>query len=476
MSSIKHNLPILFSMFLCGCAIQPDLGPLPKPDPERMYAAAHEIASLKFPDQKWWESYNDPQLTALIEEGVSKSPSMAEALARLKKANADALVAGAPLLPELDVQGSYQKYKQSYNNGIPSSAVPHGFKDSSKLTLNFNYEIDFWGKNREQLRAALSEVTAAKLDAAQARIMISTAIAQNYAELAQIYTELDEARKGIEIRKKTIKMFQDLYSGGLESQGGLNQAQADLALAEADIVSLEEQIDLKKLNIVALMGKNPDWARFIDQPDLHYLNAYKVPSVIPADLIGHRPDLMAARMHLETAAHLINVARTGYYPNVNLAAYIGFQSLGLDLFFRKGSVIGAAGPAIYLPLFKGGEIEGRYRGAHADYEIALAQYESLIVQALQEVASVLASQKAQALEVEKMRAAVKASESAYCVNNDRYKGGIANYIEVLNAENTLIASKRKLASAEMRLFILNVALIKSLGGGFPCDIKEKGKS
>ena len=198
----RRHILLFLGVLLSGCAIEPDLGPLPKPDPERKYAAIHEIASLKFPEQKWWEDYNDPQLTALIEDGLQKSPTMAEALARLKKANAEALVAGAPLLPELDIQGSIQKYKQSYNNGIPSSAVPHGFKDSAKVALNFNYEIDFWGKNREQLKAALSEVTAAKLDAAQARVMISTSIAQNYAELAQLYAELDEAKKGIEIRKK----------------------------------------------------------------------------------------------------------------------------------------------------------------------------------------------------------------------------------------------------------------------------------
>ena len=476
MSYLKScSLFPLISLLLGGCALFTDLGPLSQVPADLGFKKAEELSSLPFPNQQWWTAYNDPQLKALIEEGLQASPTIAEAVARLKKSDAVAMVAGAPLYPTLDVEGSLQKYKQSYNEGIPSVVIPHGFRNFATLTANFNYEIDFWGKNRAQLNAALSDVVAAQLDAALARIMVSTSVATAYAELAQLCAELGEAEKGIKIREQTIKMFNDLYTHGLANRGGLEQARADLALAEADLVSLHESIALKKLSLAALVGKNPARAESIHVPNIHQLQIYSAPSSVPADLIGYRPDLMAARMRVEAEAYRIQVARAGYYPNVNLAAYIGLQSLGLDLFFRKGSMIGAVGPAIYLPIFEGGKIEGRYRGARADYEIAIAQYESAIVQALQEVANVLVSQKAQVLEVQKMREAVAASQQAYQVNYDRYKEGIANYIEVLNSENTLISSRRNLARVVVRAFVLDISLIKALGGGFQPVFEKKVK-
>ena len=197
-----------------------------------------------------------------------------------------------------------------------------------------------------------------------------------------------------------------------------------------------------------------------------------MPETIPSDLLGRRPDLMAARLQLEAAASRIKVAQAGFYPDINLTAYLGHQSVDLGTFMKSGSLIGSFGPAIHLPIFEGGALRGAYRGARADYDVALAQYDAAVLEALHQTADAITSLKALDVRTKKTKAARDAAERAYNVASQRYRGGLSTFLEVLVAEDTLITNRRAMADIRARGFALDVALIKALGGGFQPDTQN----
>lgn len=451
---------------LTGCAVIPDLGEPPMPRADLTAASDGNLSSQALPKADWWKAYGDEQLSLLIAEGLQRAPSIDEAAARVRAADAVAQKAGASLLPTLDGDASYSRSRQSYNMGIDPAYLPHGYSDSTRAALNFSYELDFWGRNRDSVAAASSEAEAARLQLDQARILVATSIAAAYADLAQTYAELETAEKSASVRAATAGLFKERFDRGLENESGYEQAKAKQATAEAEVEALREAVTLTKNRLAALTGATPARALTIGKPQGAKIDGTEMPALMPADLISRRPDIQALRLKLEASAKRINVARAGFYPNLNLIGGIGQQSLSLENFTHGYSFFANIGPALHLPLFEGGKLQGTYRGARADYETAVAQYEGAIVQALRETADALASRRALAARTEKTLAALNASERAYKVAHDRYHGGLATYLEVLTAEDGVLQARRAVADIRARAFTLDVAMVKALGGGF----------
>lgn len=459
---------LLFLTALSGCVLVPELGKLPQPKNINDYQINDKgsLSSTDWPKSSWWEAYEDTQLNACIGEAFINAPTIVEAEARLRKAAGYAEQAGAKLFPATNLTASYNKLKQSYNYGVPEAFVPKGFQDNVEATLDFNYELDFWGRNRHLVEAATSTQEAAALDIEQARLIVSTAIAEAYAELSKLYADLDTAQEALKVRTKTTQLFKMRFHKGLENEGGYKQALAASELAEEDIQALLESISLTKNRIAALMGEGPGRGQKLERPHIAACCLSGVPNNIPAELLGRRPDIIAARYRVEASASQVQVAQANFYPNINLSALVGYQSLGLEVFTNSGSRIGSFGPAINLPIFNGGNLRGQYYAARADYEAAVAQYNAAVVNALNDVANALTSLNKIGIRIQKTKAAVIASRSAYDVIHARYKGGLATYLEVLRAEDMLIANRRALADILSRSFTLEVALIRALGGGF----------
>jgi NodT family efflux transporter outer membrane factor (OMF) lipoprotein len=196
------------------------------------------------------------------------------------------------------------------------------------------------------------------------------------------------------------------------------------------------------------------------------IRAFGLPAQLEADLLGRRPDVIAARLSAEAAANRIKVAKAEFYPNVNLTAFIGLQSLGLNMLTKSGSGVGSVGPAITLPIFDSGRLQGNYRGARAQYDEAVASYDETLTKALQEVADSAVSARALDLRLGKSREALAASAKAYNLTRQRYAQGLGTYLDVLTAEDALISNRRAVADLETRAFTLDVALVRALGGGF----------
>jgi NodT family efflux transporter outer membrane factor (OMF) lipoprotein len=453
---------------LSACAAVPKL-PLAqaiKAPPAYASSGSFVGPTADWPSDAWWTAYGDPQLDGLIGEALAGSPDLAAAQARVAKAQALAGQAKAALLPRLEGNASYASVKQSYNNGFPAAFVPHGYNDSGRLTLDFAWELDFFGKNRAALAAATSDAEAARADAAEARLVLSTNVASAYADLAELFADRDAAQNALQVREQTASLTAERFANGLENKVATEQARANLAGAEADLAAIDEQIGLTRNRLAALLGAGPDRGLAVARPKIGALKAFGLPANLQADLIGRRPDVVAARLRVEASSQRIKQAKAQFYPNVDLSAYFGAQSLGLNMLTKAGSSIGSIGPAVRLPIFEGGALRANYRGAAADYDAAVASYNGALSRALQDVADAAVSSRALDARLAKSREALQASTTAHDLALQRYRGGLDTYLDVLTAENAMIVDQRTVADLETRAFTLDIALVRALGGGF----------
>ncbi len=465
--------------FLSACAV-PDLGARPELRTPASIAADQSFARQgtgAWPADGWWNAYGDAQLAALIEEGLKGSPDAVAAAARFRMAQGMAQAAGARLLPTLGAQGSITAERQSRVRGIPPQFIPGGWQDFGSAALDFNYDIDLWGRNRAALAAATSEAEAARIEQSQAWLALTTAIAASYADLARLYAERDVLDSAIKLRSATQKLVSDRVINGLDTRAELKQADAALPAARADLAATDELIAMTRNQLAALIGAGPDRGLAIARPTLANLSQPGLPAQLTTELIGRRPDIGAARARAEAAASRIKAARGDFYPAISLRALIGQQSLGVDNITMSAATFGTAGPAISLPIFRGGELSGRYRSARATYDVAVADYDKTVLNAYREVADAMTGQRALGERLAQSREALAASEEAYAIAVKRYEGGLSTYLNVLTSEERLLQARRSVANLGARMFAIDIALVRALGGGFTAtttaEIKDR---
>lgn len=464
-------MPIFSLLALAACAAvpKPTVGTAPKE--AAAYAAADSLSApaTAWPTDGWWRAYGDLQLSTLIEAALAGTPTLAQAQARLHKAEASVEESKSTLWPALEADANIGEVKESLNQGFPpqfAQYLPRGYNSSGYLALKFGYEFDFWGKNRSAVAASVSEVRAAQAEAAEARLALSTGIALAYADLARLYAEYEVAARTVQVKEETMALVSRRVDNGLDTRAELKQAEAGVPTARAQMAALDEEIAQARNRISALLGAGPDRGMSITRPASEQLKTFGLPPQLAADLLGRRPDLVAARWRAEAAAKRIGVARAQFYPNINLAAYIGQQALFANLLWRGSSQIGGYGPAVTLPIFEGGRLRAQYRSAEADYDDAVATYDATLVQALQQVADVAASERALGTRLKESSDALAANEEAYKLTRMRYEGGLSNYQSVLLAEDAVLQSRLIVADLNARAFTLDVQLVQALGGGY----------
>lgn len=460
------TLTLTFALYSCARLPALDQPGSVKPASEYQTTAAFSAPVTDWPSERWWQTYGDQQLDTLVDEALRNSPDMAAASARLQRAAAFSKISYAALMPQLSANASVMEQKLSYNYLTPRAMTPDGWQDYGLAMLNLNWEIDFWGKNRAGLAAATSQREASRAELAQVRLNLAAAIATNYAELARLFASRDMVVRSVEIRSKTVALFSERFSNGMETKGSLSGAKASLAGAQGELMMIDEQIGLQCNRLAALLGAGPDRALSIKRPAINLKNNFGLPAELATNLLGRRPDIIAARLQAETQLSRVDQKKAEFYPNVNLVAFLGVQSLGLNMLSKSGSDIGGIGPAISLPIFTAGRLQGELRGTAATYNEAVANYNSTVTHALEDVANAGLSKRALATQISKSEEAVEAASEAHRVARNRYDGGLANYLEVLYAEDLLLNSQRILTNLQSRNFTLDVALQRALGGGY----------
>lgn len=463
-----YGIAAMVVSLLSGCAAVPHLSERHhmKEPGDYQTAASFAVPAADWPANGWWQRYGDTQLDALIDEALRDSPSLAVAQARLAQSEGMRQIAGAARKPQITAGGGVIEGKLSNDFLTPKALQPQGANDYSVASLDLSWELDFWGKNRAALAAATSEQQASAVEVEEARLLLSTAVAQAYAELAHLYARRDTAQGAMQVRSQTADLMRRRQRQELENLATVREAEARQAAAEAELKMVDEHIGLERNAIAALLGAGPDRGRAIERPSARVTGTFGLPSNLALDLLGRRPDIVAARLRAEAAAHRIDQHKAEFYPSVSLLGSAGFLSFGLDNLAKAQSSFGGIGPAVSLPVFNTERLQGQYRGAHAEYNAAVASYNGTLVNALHEVSDVVTSRTALDGELASLQASVDSVQQAYDMVNSRYRGGLATYLDVLSAEDTLLSARRELADAQSRSLSLDVALVQALGGGF----------
>ena len=454
---------------LGGCALMdPAAPPAAEIDGARLGLARQEVA---WPDAQWWRRYGDAQLDQLIDEALASNPSLTSAQARLAQANAAVAGARAPLLPRVD--GNYSLTREHLpKNYIYPAPLGGSVASDNRLALDFTWELDFWGKNRALLKSAVSQRDAASADAQAARNLLSRAVVRSYLNLQNGFAQRQVLERTLKQRADVLDLTRGRVSAGLDTQVEAKQAESSLAAARVELTQEETTIAQLRNQIAALAAAGPARGQSV-RPVTLTAPSGVVPASVPLELLGHRPDVVAARWRAEAARSQIDAARAQFYPNVNLVAFAGFQALGTNQLLDAGSRTAGIGPAVTLPIFHGGELNANLAGRRADADVAVADYNQTVLDAVQQTADALDALRLIDREKQEQRQAREAIESAYDIAVQRYKAGMGNYLSVLTAQTTVLTQARLDTDLQARAYQLDADLAYALGGGYRPDPAQK---
>jgi NodT family efflux transporter outer membrane factor (OMF) lipoprotein len=412
---------------------------------------------------EWWRDFGDEKLNSLIAQALQGNPNLKIAQARLARAQAATENARAALLPQVGFEGDSQRQKFSANNIYPPP-IGGSTLTLDTLQLNGSWELDFFGKNQAALSGALSAAQAAQADAEAARILLATNVARTYFQLARMNDDLTVARRTLAQREQSYKLVQDRVNAGLDTQLELKQSEGAMPEARQQIEALGEQAEIARHALAALIGVGN---QPIDAaPSMANLKAVALPAQIPADLLGQRADIAAARLRVEAAGYDVKNAKAQFYPNVNLVAFAGLSSIGFSKLLSAGSEQFGIGPAIKLPIFEGGRLRANLRGKNADLDAAVESYNAAVLDAIRDTADSIASAQSIVRQQNEQKQAQAAAEVAYDIAVQRYKAGLGTYLNVLAAESAVLNQRRLAVDLAARTLDTQVSLIRALGGGY----------
>jgi NodT family efflux transporter outer membrane factor (OMF) lipoprotein len=462
-AALRIGLGLMGATLLAACASVNQSPPaVASTDPAALGARSTVV---DWPREDWWRRYRDAQLDTLITDGLSGSPSLAAARARIARADAAAGIARSALFPQVGgtAASTYQRFPENYIWPPPYAG---NWQTDNRLTLDFSYEIDFWNKNGAALDAALSQVQAANADAQAARVLLTTGIARAYFSLQRLYAQRDVSRAAIVQRDDVVRITAQRFAAGLDTRVEVKQAEAALATVRTELAQYDEGVVIARNQLAALIGAGPDRGETIVAARASATPASVPPAAVPLDLLGRRPEIVASRWRVEAARHDGEVAHALFYPNVNIVAFLGLSSIGFSKLLQTGSTAAGVGPAIHLPIFEGGRLNANLRGRDADIDLAVTTYNEAVIAAVRDVADALASIAGHARVTAEQARAREATTDAYNIAVIRYKAGLGNYLSVLTAQTQQLAQDRLDADLKARAFELDVNLARALGGGF----------
>ncbi len=470
---IRRKIKFLFLLFCAySCVRVPDcdLAEMAiSADTDSVAAEAMQRADFAigdWPSQTWWKDLGDPVLNNLIEQALKGNPNLMAADARMKAAAQIALQKRAALFPEIDLVAT-DNWEHLAKTGFFRAfapTIPAAVNDFN-IDFSFTYEIDFWGKYRDLFKAALGEAAAMAAEKLQAELLLTTSIAYTYAELQfllrerQIIYQRDLNRQAIaDIRIKRTVHAIDTSIVNLQARS--TQLDVHSSLLEID-PQIEEHIHRLKV----LSGLGQDAILDISFNPLNPLQV-SLPECLSLDLISRRPDLIAQKARVESAAKLIDAAKTDFYPNVNLTALIGLESVFWSKLFRKENYSGSFEPALNLPIFTAGRLKAQLWEKVADFNEAVYSYNNLVLQAAQEVADNLTVLNFLQKEIEVRENSLQVVEKQEYLTRRRVEHALDDRIALLNAQNNVLETQLALETLEYNKQLAGILLIRALGGGY----------
>jgi NodT family efflux transporter outer membrane factor (OMF) lipoprotein len=448
---------------LVGCASPSGISPSAKLTAPATLGADTTTA-IAAVSSDWWRGFDDATLDDLIARATAGNPSLRVAAARSAHAAANTAAADANRSPQ--VTGSVDVVRQRFSeNSLYPPPLAGSVRNTATAQLNGYWELDFFGRNRAQLDAAIGAERAAIADADAARVLLAVNVARTYVQLARLDEQRDVLVRALEQREEMYSLTNQRVSAGLDTAVELRQSEGLRPETRQQIEATDEQIALARHALAALLAEPPQTFDTL-APKISALRPIAIPEVVPADLVGRRADVVAARWRVEAAAGDVAAQRAQFYPNVNLTAFLGLSTLGLDRLLRAGSEQWGVGPAISLPIFDAGRLRAGLSGRTADLDAAVEIYNGTLVDAIHDVADQISSTRSVAGQQREESAALASAEAAYDLATQRYRAGLGSYLTVLNAESNVIVQRRLATDLRARALDSQMLLVRALGGGY----------
>lgn len=449
---------------LGGCASPGPQASQPLAQPTEARALGATGSATPWPAERWWQAFGDTQLDALIERALAGQPSLAVATARLRQAEAAIGITQAAQQPQVSLSADLTDQRFTANGMVPKPLAGSIYWNNN-ATLGASWELDLFGRQRAALDAAIGQQRSAQAEVQAARVMLAGNVAAAYVQLARLVEQRALAQRQLQQRQQLLQLVRQRFAAGLDTRAEERQADGSIAQVQLEIAQLDESITRSRHALAELSGQGPDALAGLS-PSLAAPGTQAVPATLPADLLGRRADLVAQRWRVESALRDVDVARAQFYPNINLSAFVGLSSLGLDRFIQAGSETYGIGPALRLPIFDGGRLRANLGARRAEVEAAVAGYDAALLRALREVADELGSLQALAAQQQAQAQAGAAAEAAFSLARQREQAGLGTRLAVLNSELAVLAQRRIALDLQARRLGTDIALARALGGGW----------
>ena len=418
-------------------------------------------------DMPWWELFKDETLQGLIRTALTNNYDVRIAAARVEEASAILAENRSGYFPQITYQGAAGIGKNSQQGTAVANVAQNQWYEALG---NVSWEIDLWGRIRRLNESAKAQYLATTEARTNVMLTLISTVASDYFQLLALDQELQIARDTTNSFGQSLKLFSEQLKGGVASRLETAAAEAEQASAAATVPDLERQIVAEENQIRILLGMNPG-PIVREKKLLEELLPPDVPPGLPSALLERRPDIRQAEQEVRAANAQIGVARAAFYPQLSLTALFGQVSPEVSAFTSGGATAWGAAANLAGPIFQGGLLKGELNQAWAVWQEAALQYQSTILNALQEVSNALTAREKLAQERIEQARAVKAYEVAVQVAGERYTAGQANYYELLQEQQLLFPAENALTQTELNQLLAIVQLYRALGGGWA----EKGK-
>ncbi len=422
-----------------------------------------------WPDERWWIAFDSPELSGLIERALASNPSLQEAEARIRFAVSETGVAYARLYPWISFEAE-DDYEYLSKNGLYRALNPRIPLSANliDLTLSLTYEFDFWGKNRNRVAAALGRASASRAEAAQSALVVSTSLAAAYFTLKADLVKRDLLMQLASVTKSRLQLNQSLERSALNSRFAPLLSSEGHLESEKALQDVQRDIEIVVHQIQILMGLSPDCPLALNMEDrLRELSRpLALPCDLSIDLLARRPDLMAEIWQAKALAFEVGAAIADFFPDVNLTAFVGLESVFFSRLFKGSSITAGVDPALHLPIFTAGAIRSNVMAKKAAFQAAVFAYNNLLLKSAAEVADLVSTGRAVfQKKIEQERIVADASES-YALTLLRTRKGLASGFEGYDYEEALII--QELADLDLLLsqYLISIQLIRALGGGY----------
>jgi len=452
---------------LAGCISMSDINPKAKEVQADSLKSGQTIRSathIEWPTEDWWKAYHDEQLNTLISKAVSDNPTLRMAQSRVSLLQAYADSMHAETLPSIggDASAVHQRFTEL--QFIPPPQAGNWDWDN-KMTASIAYDLDLWGRQESLWNASVDETNASKLEVQQVKLELINAVIRSYIQLAMEYHLRDLAKEYLTEIKQRVAIKKRAVQAGLSTEMEVIEAETPLPLARAKVEAISERIKLLLNQIAALSGQGPGAGDSITRPSLSLEASAGLPDTLQANLVGRRPDVLAHRLHVEAAQKNIEGAKKAFYPNINLMGFIGFQALGFGQLLSNAANIAGAGPAISLPIFDGGRRRGNLSAKTASYDIAVENYNSNLVKALQDVSDQLVIMQSNGKQIIEADVALASAKRAHQLAKVSYNGGLSDYQHVLDTNSVFIHQQEVRTQLQAIRLDAYAGLMRALGGG-----------